>query len=277
MRASKRGQVVIFVILGIVILVVVGVAFFMLKPKVNAPKDSSADYEKVFYLASSCAETSARKAVWSAANKGFYDESIYSEEEIVKYGETFYNPLNSSEMYIITQIRPIYLDKGSKKIPSLSDAEKAISKEFNYYFERCVDSSDIELQFQKFEIGQTSSQVQINEENVLFRINPLINFENDGVQSNINSLTYSLDYPLKKAYDSSLKFINEQSEYDSLVISYLSILTKKDDFLYTITYQNYNTAVFEFIYSDYAPIGGQDLILGFAVRYNWAKPEEILI
>lgn len=269
----RRGQVTVFIILGIVIVAVVLGAIFLLKPKISAPEDKAKDYESVSYLANSCLETSAKKAIWQSFNSGFYDETD-TTADIITYNESFYDPINSSNIYVLEQIRPVYLNKGTMKMPTYTDAEKVISKKFNKDFNNCIEKSNISLRFKEFTLGETTSRVELNNENVVFKVNTNITLNNKDTTNTITSLTYTLDYPAKKKYDNVKAFVERQSKNEAFVISHLSVLAKTNDFFYNLAYNQDNIIKFEFIYNDYENIGGEKLIYGFAIKYDWPNTEE---
>jgi hypothetical protein len=267
----RRGQVTVFIIIGIIIIGIIFLAIFMMKPKNKVPQDSSGDYEKLHYVAQLCAEISAKQALWRSANSGFYDASSYAQNEIIVYKESFYNPQDSSVIYTEEMVRPIYLINDNMNIPSKSEQQKSISKIYNILFDNCIDDSNISVQFPQFRRGDAESEIQINDKNILFETKPNIVTTNKGTEINLKDVTYTLDYSIKEKTEIVKSFLVSQSQDDALPISKLSILAKKNNFFYSINYLENNNIVFEFIFNDYYPENGGKIIYAFAVNYDWPE------
>lgn len=267
---SRRGQVTVFVILGIVILIIVAIFIFVLKSKDKTKIETSNEYEKVFYFANLCIESSAKKAVWESFNKGFYDKTTDTyKNKFISYNESFYDTQNASNIYLLTQVRPIYIDKGISQLPTMKNVETAIGKEFNSLFKICLNSSDFEEQYEKFTIGDTTTKINLNEETITFDVDTKIKIKNKNKESELTTFTYTLNYPVKQKYKYAADFIDKQSKEKDFMIGYLSYLAKVNNFKYTITYHDESTLIFEFLFDDYTEIYGEKLIYGFVIKYDW--------
>ena len=96
----KRGQVGLFFIIGLVIVVIVGIVYFLVVPSFIQEEDNSADIVKTYV--ESCVETSI--------HEGNY--------ELGKSGGYYVPPLNS-----LGDV-PYYLINKQKTIPSITKREK---------------------------------------------------------------------------------------------------------------------------------------------------------
>jgi hypothetical protein len=267
---GRRGQVTIFVILGIIILIAAAIFFFVIKAGNKTKVETSNDYETVFYFANSCVESSAKIAVWNAFNTGFYDSTndLY-KNKFIEYNESVLDPENNSNIINLILIRPVYLDKGSSQILTMKNVETAIGKKFNTNFKECINSSDFEKQFNEFTIGDINSKVILNDKTVTFNVDTSIKIKNKNKESELKAFTYTLNYPVKQKYNYAADFINAQSRQKDFTIGYLSYLAKTNNFTYNINYYNSSTLIFEFIFDDYTPIYGDKLKYGFVINYNW--------
>lgn len=271
---NQRAQVTLFIILGIVILMAVAGTIFLLKGKENTKIETSNEYETVFYFANSCVESSAKKAVWESFNTGFYDSALDTyKNKFISYNESFYDSDNIGNTYFVTQIRSIYLDKGTQQLPTMKNVETLIGKKFNLLFKECLNSSEFEKQYEEFYLGDTSGKVSLNEQSVSFDIDTNIRISNKNSEHKLNTFTYTMNYPVKKKYNDAAKFIEYQKNKDDFAISYLSILAKNNNFFYNIKYKDNNLLIFEFVYDDFTELYGEPLIYGFAIKFDWTTGE----
>jgi hypothetical protein len=265
----RRGQVTVFIIIGIVIIGIIFLGIFLAKPKTKAPIDTSGDYGKLYYHANSCMETSAKEAVWNAFDTGFYSGmSETQQNRVVRYEKELLKPVDNS-IYLAELIRPIYLDRGTSQMPTISNVEESIETSFNGLFTSCLISSDFDKQYEKFSYDDIAADVSIGEDSVTFSLNSRIHIQNGNSQTEVNSLKYILTYPIKAKYILASDFIKKQKNEALLLMGYLSYIAISNNLTYKITYLDNDALVFDFVYDDYKEIYHKELIHSFAVKFNW--------
>lgn len=192
---TKKAQVTIFVVLGILLLA--GVFFFLTIQK----DDSSVDFEKGSDL------KAVLENINSYSTNCFSDVVEMSIERVLAQGG-YYNLSGTPSDDIGSFTIPYYLEDDEVRIPSEEEVIEAIRLMIVNNFDSCVDNysafDDFDVTLKK---SETSADVELDE-GILISLNPNVDVVHD--DSNISSENLSEFVPLN--IESLLSAANEMVE-----------------------------------------------------------------
>ncbi len=225
MKNNKFGQVTIFIIISL-LLVVLSVGFFVFREGVTLKSSNNVDLPEINNFVEECLEKTTKEAIYfNFFHGGFYN-------------------LNKDFLIYKNAKFPVYFDEVSK-MPSLEIIEEELSSYLEENIENCLDFSNFENQGYKIDSGKPFSEFEILEDKILIDLSyPLIVFKGESkVKFKDFSLNY--DFDLYSKYKLVEEFIKIQEKNPSFFsLSYLTNLAFERDFTYEIT-----------------PLGEKDLIL----------------
>ncbi len=190
----RKGQVTMFVVVGIIIVVVVAAGFYLSTQfsKTASGRERAAAIEL----------TSEEAEVTDAVEDCLYTISGEAILLVSKNGGYFDAPKDAFvySNYVI----PLYYDEGEENVPSMEDIEREIEKAIEKKVTRCV-SGDVEA------IGQPSATVSLSDSVGIDLEYPLeIALEEDSSVVEYFSADVEIDF--QKAYDNAMELYNKQKE-----------------------------------------------------------------
>ena len=227
---TKRGQVTIFVIIAIILVVGV-VGYFLLKDRINI-SGVSKEFEPVYNYYLSCIEEEAESASMILGEKGGY---IYLPE--FEPGSS-YRPFSSQLDFFGSGIPYWYYIAGNniikEQVPSKSNMQRQMNEYLAERIEEC-NFDDFEKQGYLIDIGEASVSSKITDNQIEVSVNmPLtISFADESVR--VVNHQVSINSKLGKFYNLALDIYNKE---------------KKEAFL-----ENYAVDVLRL----YAPVDGVEL------------------
>lgn len=232
----KRGQVTIFIIVGIVILAA-GIIFLSLRPVIDEPevKDTSSlkNYVQV------CLEKSSDKAIVEVARRG---GSLIKQKE-ANFAVTYWSLVNKPS------------------IPTLDHSAAAISQETIKELNNCVKDFEpfLESGMKIESLGDPHITSTIRDEDIFVTLAYPINFRIGNEVISLESFQASIPSDYGKLYGIGKEFIVDNLETpEGFCLSCVSVLSAK--YKIPITYEQYGD---DFIISI---IG--DVVLSLAVGYS---------
>jgi len=204
----KRGQVTIFIIIGILIIGAIVLFFAIDRPLVK--KQIPASLEPVYTSFLSCLEDDALEGIKILEFRGGYIEMPKFEPG------SSYMPFSSQLDFLGSPIPYWYYVSGNniakEQVPSISSMQEELAKFIDGKIRNCNFDS---YYSQGFEINQgiPKSKVVIQDGKVLVNLDMPMNLTNGGDSFLINS--HSIEFPsnLKKLYDSAVElYSKEQTE-----------------------------------------------------------------
>jgi hypothetical protein len=218
---NKKGQVTLFIILGIIIVVVV-LSIFFFRGKVSSPKISP-NIEPIQANFLNCIERGTLAGISILESKGGYIEN-----PLFVPGST-YMPFSSELDFLGVQIPYWYYISGNnleyEQIPSLQDMEKQLE---NYLEQKLINCNFEEYKNQGYSIENENLEVDvsIDDESVFVEVNSDLNvgFENEiylmeDFSVEVDSFLGTLYEDAKKIYE--LEMENYFLENYSLDVLYL--------------------------------------------------------
>jgi len=184
---KKKGQLTLFIVVGIVIVVAI-VAFFMIPKDFGGKTGYSEDVEPIANFIQNCLE----------------DVSIESIPAVSKTGGFYPNPPTESIMDI-----PYYVYEGENRMPTKDQLSTSISNYIDEMVEDCLNNYET---FKDYNIlpGEKSSKIEIGKEDIIIQYTYKHTIEKDNKKDTIGSFTFEIPSRLGILYDSAEYLVNDQ-------------------------------------------------------------------
>lgn len=190
---NKRGQVTVFIIIGI--LVVIGVVLFFIFSGEDAEKKEQmpAEMESVNSFVKECLEESTIDSIYyNSLSGGYYD----APNDSIDTGPYFL---------------PVYFDGGVSKIPSKETMEKELSKSIEDEIIYCLDFEDFEDE--GYEIStpnQPEAESDILKGRTNVKMDYLMNIRKGNTSVQIESFEETVGFDYLGKYETVKEFIELQ-------------------------------------------------------------------
>jgi len=223
----KRGQITLFVIIGIIIIALIGLGVFfkdsILQEKTKAQIAERAivapEVQGIYDHVFDCIEESAKEGLILIGLQGGYSEVPFDSI-----------PLEDEGISIA-----IGYDQGENKLPSLLTMQEEIASYVNTISPSCVDLQLFEGF--SFEEGTPKTNVKILEDDVVFEIdNPILAKKEDATYNLDETLVFSYPVRLRRIHEVSQNIIKNEDDASSIDINFLldfgidiDILSFEDD------------------------------------------------
>lgn len=254
---KKRGQITLFIIIGLLILISLFLLLYIENKKNESlDKTENADIKPIkIYLDSSINKVVERGIYLICMQGGYYDVP---------------NPVDYSFIKI-----PYYFYLGEQSIPERETIENEFSKYLKEELPNYIDNLDaFEDLGYEFEIGNMQIDSSFGE-TANIKINYPITIKKEDTSTKIEEFYYNKNFDFDKIYSAILEFASEhQKNPDFVPIGYLSSSAYHNDFTYKLSYSSNNTVVYSFVFNG-ALEEGQDLLFNFAARYEWSELDDI--
>lgn len=212
---KKRGQITVFIVIGLILLLSVSLFFvaryWQSRVEVAAPED----IQPVVDYIQQCLDYTARDGITLAGIQGGY---ITVPEEISQ------NPFNHLPLIEGFQI-PYWYYNGQNKIPSLQTIEKEISGYIDENIESCFNFPALEG-YVITPQGSPLSEVSINEEDVTVVMNFPVTIIRNARSYDWNDYKVGLDVKFKEVYDTAidiLEYENTATFLENMTIDLMSL------------------------------------------------------
>lgn len=253
---SKKAQITVFIIIGIVLLIFAGIVLYYNL----ASKEAGSEIESVVVDTSpmrsfieSCLQTTLTKAIdYVSLQGGFYHTP---EDYIINLGYTI----------------PYYHDvvKGDLMI-SLADIEKQISYYIEDNINDCIDNFSVfkELGYQ-IEAGDKNIISNINDAGVSVDMIYPLTIQLDDDIAELDSFSAYSETQFQKIYGYIRKYIDKQMTVPNAEpLSYLMMLADEYDFKFENIFRN-DSCIYALNIDD--PTEEIPYVFVFAVKYDWSS------
>lgn len=238
----KRGQVTIFIIFGIVLVLVL---FFILNSSRGVVDDVVDDvaYDFDYYL-DVCTENSLKSAIVELVSTGFVEDELFVFENN-EYG--FF--IKDSNVFFKSKI----------------DLESSLSNLVNIKLKDCLDNFEHIYETSNVEINNIDSNITLYSESVFLEVS--LNTSMTVGQTSIlkREATSAFSYPLLRYYDLLNEFIEEQRNSEFFLISLLVETLNQNNINYAITYAGDNVVLVTLSLPNSVGVFNEDLIMRFAL------------
>ena len=260
---TKRGQVTVFIILGIVILMLTASVLMMVKFITQEQIDieeqeflTSLSYESVEIFVQSCLDITAENAIELISVQGGYH----------KVSENYVNN-------IFFKI-PYYFDVGENSFPNLNEINQSL---VNYMLEElpyCLnDFSYFTDVGYEIETGEMLVEVEMNDQ-IIFNFDYPITIKQISIEKEVKSFVSEIDLNFLEVYNIINDTFNEHSLNPNHVpIGYLTASSEYNNFTFDLYYNENDVVIYSLTFDQYQ-INDEDYTFIFASRYNWSNLQE---
>lgn len=232
---QKKGQITLFIILGIVLLITFSFVFYLFQSNADE-KDLEIQKIQSFDLSTapiksyveSCLQTTTTEAIdYIGKHGGHYDlNQIYSTGSAT-YNTAYY----------------FYLDRDA--MPSITTVENELSKyiDDNLFF--CLQNFVIfENQGLIINMGEIKSSVSLQEKGAYINLELLLNIKRESRQKTMHSFVSNVDSRLRNMLDSASILTKEQvRDPDYICMSCIFRESMKNDFIIELSNMNNDTVI----------------------------------
>ena len=256
--ANRKGQITIFIILGIVIIASVSLLLYFRSVSTN---DSNSEIEKIFETSTDAIpiKTFVESCLGNVADDGIIYTSLRGGYYIVADG------VEQPFMKI-----PYYFYLGSEDVPTTSEIEAEISKYVSSEIDKCLNdfTSFKEIGY-KIETDDKTVKTNLGK-SVSIRLEYPIKVTKGESTTTITDFHYNINFNFAKLYNIIFDFATEhQKNPDFVPIGHLSFLAQKNNMTYNLIYTNDNEVIYSFIFNDLFDYN-ETLLFNFAAKYNWS-------
>jgi hypothetical protein len=195
---NNKGQVTIFIIIAVLI-IVLGVLFFVFKDSLNIGK-TSVETEPIQTNILSCLESTSEEGINHIALYGGY----YKIQEGISFS------------YLADEI-PYYYINSKENVPSISRVERELEYYINENLKSCVNFSSFEEQGFSINEGNLSSSVNINEDKINVKINYPLTIKKGESTYRLKDFKTEIISPVEKLRAASEEIVNLYSENPGFV------------------------------------------------------------
>jgi hypothetical protein len=248
---QKRGQVTIFIIIGIVLLFLGAIVYYFAssRTQVELPekfiRDTPQEVLPIRYYVDDCIKIAATKAVEEIGLHGGWvqDPEIATTLFDVSYDSTESNAVSLSlggaavpYWYYMKSVNDCkQCQFSSENMPTLQTMSDEISAYVNKKLKECVRDFDpfAEQGFSVKETGEIQTSADIRDGNILIKVSYPVKIEQAGKTYNLDQFAVTLPVNLKKVYELAVKILAEETKVGFLertavnIISYASGLDSK--------------------------------------------------
>ena len=255
---GKRGQIAIFLVVGIVIFIAI-VAYIIipssiknLNTNVEESQNSQLSVISIQTYVQSCFQNTARDGVKLLGLQGGY----------------YRRPLDFVE--ISYHFVPIFFNFVNATIPSLDHMEKELEDYIQDSIDICLDNlSDFRAQGYVIDLAEPSFNVTFTERNIVLSMVYPITIIQDSKRIEINQFLASIPFNSKLIYDTVIKFKAEQEKlHDFIPIGGLTEIAHENNISFSVNYLTNGIVVYTLIFNN-SKVGQEDYYFSFAGRYNW--------
>ncbi len=218
---KKRGQITVFIIVGILILLSTALIIYLRRPAITP--ETIVVPEQVVPIkeyVETCLESTAETGISIAASNGGY---IYFPDEISR------NPRAHLPSLIDNVMTPYWYYDGSSRIPSESLIAFQISEYIRLNLPECLANfSAFEEQYDIEETGNMSVSTDLGEEAVIVNLDYPLNIREKLNMTSVEfkDFTTSVNVRLKKAYELAREILdreNEQTFFEDLTVDLIAL------------------------------------------------------
>lgn len=259
-RMLKRGQVTVFIIMGIIMLFLTAGLLFVVKTvtkeKAEAEQEVMAeayDFNSIKKFIDHCLERTS-------------DEGL----RFVSFRGGYYHVPEPAEDQIFVKI-PYYFDVGQKKFPTKEDIARQIELYIEDDMKTCLnDFTVFKAQGFSFVDKEMEAKVSLGK-NVHFELDYPLQAQKGETIKQFGRFFYTLPLNFEHIYTIIEQTVLEQERNVNFVpLGHLSVASQEDDFTFEISYLDNDVVVYSYIFDQY-PIDRKEYVFVFANRYDWSE------
>lgn len=248
---QKKGQVTIFIIVAVVLVVGV-IGFFILRGGISVENQLPPEAENVKVFVDDCLKTSTEEIIYYIGQGGGY---FLSPEIVTESGFTYY----------------YYDNKNYMPTKEFIEEEIALFSALNTLvcLNNFSDFKDIRI-----DKGELDSEAKISDNKVVVEVTYPLRITKGESSTEIKDFDTVVEVPLGLFYDSAYKLFGENEDYEYICLSCILEEAIEKDFYVNTFDEGENTKVF--IFSDKKTIVNNETFeFIFANEYNLIESEVI--
>jgi len=240
---NNQGQVTIFVILALVIVIFAAGYFVFFNSQ--AEKTPEINSDPIYTFVQDCLETASEKAVINVGlGGGYFYSSPFSTEDGIAY----------------------YWLGNTTHLPSIETIEKELSSGISKEVTNCIENVSFQNQEVYFEKINVTTKVQ--DENVLVLVDfPIEIISWEGSASQIKDFQTSVPVRMGLIYQFVKKFVLDDSKKEGVCLSCIYDFSKKNNLLIEMFDYPPKTVIFD-IEDNQTKVGGKTFEFIFANDYS---------
>ena len=243
----KKGQITIFIILGVFILISASL-FFYLKNTNNIFKENiPVEFTDIYNFIDSCMDQSAQDSISLVSQTGGY--------------------YNLPEDKTLTNIA-LYYNNNKNLLPSMKEIEEQISLAFSESLDSCINNFQDFESYQTDIIDNTEYQVLIKENKVSFKIKYPLEISKGENSANFKNFEKTIDSKLDDAYEIAKSVILERIINDGVCLNCLFDSAEENDLFIEMYDYDSDTTIFIIVDKTYK-LNGEDFAWYFAINARW--------
>jgi hypothetical protein len=248
---EKRGQITIFIVLGLVVLLITFLLSVIAQNTVlSIIQPNELNIASLTNFITSCVETTTEQGVYFVSLRGGYYETLepyilYENVKVPYYWHQEQTLMPSKEM-IQNEIESYVRDNIPRCIHNFN-----VFRNLGYEF----NEKEIEI-----EIVMRGSAIIINVEY------PILISRKEST-TELNSLRTSIQIALEEKYSLVTEFMDQQRKNNnSIPLGFLADLSHSNDFTFEEIYLGDGTVIYLLVFKEHR---SEPLIYAFAAKYNW--------
>jgi len=255
LNMTKRGQITVFMIIGILILLIIALTLFFTRSFVKEEQDLELSQ-------SSPIETTAlRMYVESCLTKTSYDAIYYN---YINGG--FYRP-QFITLYKKWSV-PYYYHLGDNYQPIEEQVEEGLSLYVQNHILECLDNFNAIKDLEVVSTKAPIANVNIKPIGVDFDLDLSLEVSSGDKTKEINDFSVQLDVPLKEVNDILTEIMSEQDKSPNhVMLDHLSRLAVEKGFETKLFY-NFDEVIYILTFPE-IDLSGKSLITQFVIKYDW--------
>lgn len=246
---NKRGQLTIFIIMGIVI--VAFSIFFFVRPEVGFLNFPESNPIQLFIQ--SCIDQIGQDAVYFIGLQGGY-----------------YNVPNPKENYSYIEI-PVYLNVNEQNIPLEENIQKEILKYIQDKLPICLGNFS-SFREQGFDViaREISGKIVFSQKDVVIDLDYPIFVRSESSSIELRDFSSKVDVNFNEKYEFVNQIFEEQrNDLDSIPLGFITNLAYENDFLFETVNIGEKTVLFTLIFEEDTNNFGDPFIYSFINKYDW--------
>jgi hypothetical protein len=263
---SKRGQVTIFIVIGIILLAVTAVIFFFVdlgtKDQLAAQDEFQFNSNYVKSFIDNCLQESAYDAMHTVFSQGGYYQYPL-ELDTFKFVE---------EEEVLTL--PVYFSTDQIEYPSLNMIETEVATATKDYLFECFDDFD-SFKEQGYEVKTSISLVTVSfSSKTVISLKLPLTISDDDQMIELNEFIITVPFNFKDKYEDIEDYLEEQKKNpQSLLIGKLSSFAYDQNYEFSFSqFGNSGSDVLvDFVYEN--PLSNELLNYRFALNFDWSEFE----
>ncbi|MBD3312884.1 hypothetical protein GF345_00420 [Candidatus Woesearchaeota archaeon] len=254
----KRGQVTIFIIIGVSILVIVGALFYIRGSSVDLETQSSIsdeveiDTSSLSAFISTCARQTAQDAVDYTAFRGGKD---------VRFDQGY--------QFAAVTI-PYYFYEGENRFPTMDEIRQTLQDYMNENIKLCTNGFEtFKQQGYDIEESEISSTATIAEEEVIFEIQYPVTLVKGSSRQEESSFSTSVDANLLSMITTAEEYIQAQEQNpEAFRIKHMVDIVSDSNLEFEVIEKEEGSVIISLI-DENTIINANPLLWSFAIKYDW--------